>query len=125
MDTNAYRKVTQSRNRHELSTPEMWKAGKIILPQENSAEQKSELVEPFFSLLFIRICHLSEFIKDKGNLHQVIKNMVGVIRFLYQRLKKRKIRLSDSLRLYQKSQKSIHLRVDIFPSPGAIPFAER
>ncbi|CAD7077029.1 unnamed protein product [Hermetia illucens] len=51
----------------------------------NYGEQSPEAGELPFTQLGAKIMELSEFIKDKHNVHQAIKNMVRAIRVLYNK----------------------------------------
>ncbi|CAD7081162.1 unnamed protein product [Hermetia illucens] len=54
-------------------------------PAGTYREQSPDLEELPFTQLGAKIVELSEFIKDKHNVHQAIKNMVRAIRVLYNR----------------------------------------
>ncbi|CAD7080141.1 unnamed protein product [Hermetia illucens] len=59
-------------------------------PAGTYREQSPDLEELPFTQLGAKIVKLSEFIKDKHNVHQAIKNMVRVIRVLYNRSQEEK-----------------------------------
>ena len=58
---------------------------KCVERRREGLEYKSNLEESSFILVGAKIVELSEFIKDKHNVHQAIKHMVKVIKLFLRR----------------------------------------